>query len=78
MTIIYPNPTTDRLYINASEVYKNAKIRVLDALGSIVKSDTSLSLYNGVMNLSDLSSGIYFVVIENADVVETVKVSLQK
>ena len=78
MTIIYPNPTTDRLYINASEVYKNAKVRVLNALGSIVKSDTSLSLYNGVMNLSDLSSGIYFVVIENDEIIETIKISLQK
>lgn len=57
--VIYPNPTQDKLSFNLDKSFQLQKIVVVDNNGKVVKSfDTNIS---NDINVSDLSSGIYFV-----------------
>lgn len=75
---VYPNPASNQLTIKTSENYREAHVRVINTVGVIVKSTVLLSSYSGVIDVSDLASGIYYVVIESdnsiAEVVPFAKV----
>ena len=64
---IYPNPSSDFLNID----FKNAeltdsKIQIIDPLGRIVFSEgNKKGVYSKKLNISGLSKGIYFLVLEN-------------
>jgi hypothetical protein len=75
---LYPNPAFNKLNINSSESYINATIKIINTIGVEVKQNAKLSSYNGAIDISDLVSGIYFVIIENGEKVENIKVSIQK
>ena len=75
---IYPNPATDKLYINASNNYNNSIIKVISATGIEVKSAQQLINYNGIIDLSDLASGMYFIVVNNGTSIQNIKISIQK
>ena len=57
---LYPNPVTDVLHIESQEVVN--KVKIYDALGKVVLYKNSLS--ENTMNVSNLSHGIYFMIIE--------------
>ncbi|MBL7935471.1 MAG: T9SS type A sorting domain-containing protein, partial [Bacteroidia bacterium] len=75
---LYPNPAINKLNIKASESYTNATIKIINTIGGEVKQTSKLSSYNGTIDISDLVSGIYFVIIENGEKVENIKISIQK
>ena len=56
---IYPNPSTDIVYFDSEILVDN--IRVIDAIG---KEVNDYSFDNNILNVSSLSSGIYFIQIE--------------
>ncbi len=59
-----PNPTNALLNINSGKAINgNVKIEVIDALGKILISEEHKELNQTSINVSDLSSGIYFVKI---------------
>ena len=60
---IYPNPSHDIIYLNSEILVDN--IRVIDALG---KEVNGYSFNNKILNVSALSSGVYFIQIEFNDV----------
>ncbi len=60
-TIIYPNPTKDRLYIQGSGVIS---LKIVDVAGKIVASQITTDNTNTFINLNRLTKGIYNLVIE--------------
>lgn len=70
----YPNPATNRLFVNAP-AYQKMQFEVVDVLGqSVFKKELGAS--NGLfeLNIASLNQGVYFVrCISNAQIVETVK-----
>jgi len=57
--VIYPNPVYDILYINGLNDAKEAKI--IDILGKV----QLVSISNGTINVSNLTKGIYILIIDN-------------
>lgn len=71
---IYPNPTTSVINIKINDrVQTNATIEFKNALGQLVKA---VELSNQV-DLSDLSNGLYFLVIKNGTYNRTFKIIKQ-
>lgn len=68
--IISPNPLTDQTTILFSEVQRKTLIKVVNLLGEEIQ-ESSMSGKQYILNLSDISKGIYFVQItdENKNVV---------
>lgn len=69
--IIYPNPTTDRIFIKNVEVQR---VDVLNSMGQIVRS--VLPTDNSV-DLSGLASGLYLLRMETENGVESAKVVIK-
>lgn len=55
---IYPNPTSDKIKISTSSII--SKIELLDLSGNVISSS---GFTNNVIDLSDLSTGMYFIKI---------------
>jgi len=71
---IYPNPTTGDLFINTSE--KIISVSVCNIIGKEVISDAEHN--NSVLNLHQLSNGVYFIRISTEKGVLTKKIILSK
>jgi len=61
---ISPNPATDYFMISDTKKIANQKVEILDELGRIVKI-LFVSENNSRINISDLSSGVYLVKVNN-------------
>jgi len=59
---IFPNPGSDRIYIEASS--KIQDIQIVNNNGQLVLHLSGLSLYDTKLNVSQLSSGIYMVLVK--------------
>jgi hypothetical protein len=55
---LYPNPFKDEIYVSSPELVKN--IQIMSPIGQLLKHEVS----NKTISTCELSSGIYFVVIE--------------
>ncbi|QVY65542.1 endonuclease [Polaribacter sp. Q13] len=60
---MYPNPVENNIYFNTT---KHIKINIYNALGKLVKSSDITNTKND-LDVSNLSSGIYLVKINNGD-----------
>jgi hypothetical protein len=58
---ISPNPTSGRLTINSSKINTQVTIEVIDALGKVLLSEDNKEFNSTTINVSHLSSGIYFI-----------------
>lgn len=71
---ISPNPTNAILTINSGKIINgNVKIELMDALGKILISEDYKDFNQSSINVSSLSSGIYFVKISSGDNATTKK-----
>ena len=71
---ISPNPTNALLTINSGKVINgNVKIEVIDAIGKILITEDHKEYNQSTLNVSQLSSGIYFVKISSGDNITTKK-----
>ena len=62
---VYPNPVTnDILHINNLNTIENYKISIFNALGELVYSNT-INNTNSSININKLTSGVYFVNLNN-------------
>jgi hypothetical protein len=75
---VFPNPALDKIMIKASDDYNTANIKVINTLGVEVVSNNQLTNNNGSIDLSHLANGIYYVVIQNGENTENIKISIQK
>lgn len=75
--LIYPNPTASSLNIEATEDYENASLRILNFVGQEVINTTLLSDQRSI-DLSDLPSGIYYLLLDNGIEVNKSRFSIQK
>lgn len=70
---LYPNPTNAILNIDCNLKATNFKIEIIDALGKILISEEYKELNLASINVSHLSSGIYFVKIISGENTSTKK-----
>lgn len=75
---IFPNPASTVLYVNYSQDFENATIKVINATGSLVKENVLIKSFNGQINVSDLANGIYYFIVETPKSIENIKISIQK
>ena len=68
---IYPNPAKNNITIE-SQLMINSKIQIINVLGEVVVSKMSTSNVE-VINLSNINSGIYTIIVEGKDQIITKK-----
>ena len=74
---VFPNPTNNNInYVSSSKIYGQLDIIIYDTLGKKVLETTGSG--KGLINVSDLKSGIYFATFKNKNIYETKKISVQK
>ena len=62
---IYPNPAKDYIYLDyTNDDFDNMEYIIIDNLGNIIQKNSIKSSKDSI-NISSLSSGIYFVIINN-------------
>jgi len=72
--ITYPNPVQNTLYLDQVQNAKNAKLVISDATGSIVSGSVECQDENSLsVDVTNLSSGIYFITILSNSKLETFK-----
>jgi hypothetical protein len=71
---LYPNPVKETLFISSN--INAQKITVYDVMGKVVKSIVP-DLQNHSYDVSDLLSGIYFIVIETTEQSNTYKIIVE-
>lgn len=75
--LLYPNPTTGTLSIKIPSTLIGNIIKIINPLGQIIKEIEPLESVH-VLDLSNLSSGIYFVqLIKDSQVLQTKKLILE-
>lgn len=55
---VYPNPVSDEFALKVKDDTKIESLKLFDASGKLVKN---ISDFNGKVNISELTSGIYFL-----------------
>lgn len=66
---IYPNPASN--YVTITNLKKEEKIKITNSLGQIIKTLKVNS--NGVINVEDLETGIYYIKLENFKTYKLIK-----
>lgn len=64
---VYPNPVTDRLFLDVPEALVLRSFSVVDGQGRIVQHAPSVPGDRQVLGLSGLASGMYSIVLRGAD-----------
>ena len=62
--ILYPNPTADILSLSNIEMLSIKNVSIISTLGKVVKT---VNLTNSSFSVSDLSEGLYILLIETSD-----------
>jgi hypothetical protein len=71
---IYPNPVSDRLYVDFSEEIKSQiVVEVCNVLGKVILTIQFKAIQKIEIDLTMLSNGIYFIKIKTADKQMTAK-----
>ncbi len=74
---IVPNPTSHTLIIETGDDYLEAKIQVMNLLGEEMLN-TTLSSYKQTLDVSSLSNGTYYILIDNGLELSRNKIVIQK
>lgn len=76
MINIYPNPTSDCIYVNSKFLDKRMTINIYNSLGQLMKS-TIVNSPNKIISMKKYSKGIYFVEIRTNNGIVTKKIVLK-
>lgn len=68
---VYPNPTRSNVHIESSEGIEHIKVYTI--LGELVKEMEGKNRQEVLLNLEDLSKGVYFLQVQIGTKVETIK-----
>lgn len=74
----FPNPAASRINYVFSSDYEGATIKITNASGATIKDHIQLSNYDGHIDVTELANGIYYLIIQSNDKIETVKLVVQK
>jgi hypothetical protein len=76
---VYPNPATNEVYISLSDkTFNNFDITIANSLGQILERKTNVdNASRATINVSNYSSGIYFVTIKAGESISTKKLVVQ-
>jgi len=72
---VYPNPATNKLFVNAASKAIN-KIQLIDITGKVVYSNITVN-QNAIIDLSRFKSGLYFVQVYTASNMYSTKVRIK-
>lgn len=72
---LYPNPSQGNIQFQSSTMVN--RLLVMDLSGRVVKQIDSLLHYEGVLNLTDYPSGMYFILFETKEGMRTKRVVVQ-
>lgn len=68
---MYPNPSKDYIYFTNTYLYKTISIEIYDYLGKKIKK---MNVKSSTLNLSELNSGIYLIIVlDNEEVLDKIK-----
>jgi hypothetical protein len=70
---VFPNPAENS--INVSSGYEIKQIQLFDVFGKMIQSNTYANNSQVMLNLTDLSAGLYFVRITTNNSMDTVKIN---
>ncbi len=79
--LIYPNPANSVLNLKVNGVNENIGLKIYNSLGVIVYTEEKIILNNSTLlkfDLNELTSGIYFLVLEGENIRKTEKIRIQK
>ena len=63
---LYPNPATDKLYLEANNTYNELNIEVVNVIGEVVLVPKNIHSGDIIeFNIEDLSSGIYYLKVSS-------------
>jgi aminopeptidase N len=78
--IAYPNPANNYIRLLFKKIYLNANLKVYNSLAEEVKElnfDTEKNNEVKIIDVSDLPSGVYFIVVYSGKDTDTVRISVQ-
>jgi hypothetical protein len=70
---VFPNPTLDKISLNASSIIKN--ITLIDTKGMILEKRVNLNSSTTTFDLENYTSGTYFLNVENTLGIKTIRVT---
>lgn len=73
--LVYPNPAQNQLFIQTEEIING--VSVINMAGQTVKIIKSKGTEKTILNLSDLSAGIYLVQVETSSDITIKRVVIQ-
>jgi ELWxxDGT repeat protein len=65
--LVFSNPDTDHLSISGLERYQNVQVRLLDAAGRPLYSETMTDQTNSTIDVSNFPEGIYFLEMNTSE-----------
>jgi uncharacterized repeat protein (TIGR01451 family) len=71
--IVYPNPAKSGLHFQSGIELKNAELKVVNHMGQIMKTLTGINGNTGNINCSELSNGLYILVMKSDNTQTAVK-----
>jgi hypothetical protein len=75
--IVYPNPTEDNIFIEFQNIVENADYRIYNLSGQLLQSGFIKDTKFYRLNVSSISAGFYFLVINNGTKVYTKKIVIK-
>ncbi len=64
---VFPNPANGQFTISSSQPFKNATIKILNAIGEIILQATNINGTSLILDISSHANGIYFIEITEKD-----------
>ncbi|MCW3083673.1 MAG: hypothetical protein JWP12_1039 [Bacteroidetes bacterium] len=74
----YPNPTKGLITVNASESFLQSDISIVDESGKQVAFYHGIPVLNGQIDLSGMTTGLYYINVYNGSTIERTKIVLQE
>ena len=79
---IYPNPTKGVVTINFDKntIYESISIKVFDIIGKLIYENKNLEIINNSLNinLENSNNGVYFITIQNKEIITSKKLIINK
>ena len=72
--VVYPNPTSGMVTITLGSMSKSVEVTVMELNGKLVKSEKYSNSNNVRMDISDLSTGMYFITVKADNQLKQVKI----
>jgi hypothetical protein len=78
ITVAYPNPAKDAIYLESSQLQQNVKVKLIDGSGRLIKVIPNISNWNNklIIPVSDVPPGLYTLILESSEAILRKKISI--